>query len=107
MSALTRAPLPRRRTSRAISPSSSSSGIMFGPSLGAPSGSGCVSMNRPSAPAATAACASGGMNSRAPPLVPPSPRPGCCTLCVASKMTGASHAARMRVNARMSTTRSP
>ena len=37
------------------------------------------------------------MNSRAPPLAPPSPRPGCCTLCVASKITGASHAARMRV----------
>ena len=32
------------------------------------------------------------MNSRAPPLAPPSPWPGCCTLCVASKITGASHA---------------
>ena len=31
---------------------SASSGIMFGPSLGAWSGSGCVSMNSPSAPAA-------------------------------------------------------
>ena len=63
---------------------------MFGPSLGAWSGSGCVSMNSPSAPAAIAASASGGMNCRAPPEAPPSPRPGCCTECVASKITGAS-----------------
>ena len=69
---------------------------MFGPSLGALSGSGCVSMNRPSAPAAAAASASGGMNSRAPPLAPPAPCPGRCTLCVASKITGASQASRMR-----------
>ena len=38
---------------RSTSSSSWSSGIMFGPSLGALSGSGCVSMNSPSAPAAT------------------------------------------------------
>jgi hypothetical protein len=43
-------------------------------------GQGCVSMKRPSTPTAHAAIVSGGMNSRAPPLVPPSPRPGCCTL---------------------------
>src|SRR5262249_34718743 len=92
---------------RATRSSSCPSGIMFGPSLGALSGSGCVSMKRPSAPAATAASASGGMNSRAPPLAPPVPCPGRCTLCVASKITGASQAARRRANERISTTRSP
>src|SRR5262249_21769170 len=73
-----------------------SSGIMFGPSLGALSGSGWVSRKRPSAPAAVAASVREGMNSRAPPLAPPTPCPGRWTLCVASKMTGALHAARMR-----------
>ena len=34
----------------------------FGPSLGAVSGEGCVSMNNPSAPAPIAASVSGGMN---------------------------------------------
>src|SRR2546427_460084 len=44
-------------TSRAMltMPASWSSGIMFGPSDGARSGSGCVSRKKPSAPAAAAA----------------------------------------------------
>src|SRR5690606_11118561 len=41
-----------------MSASSWSSGIIFGPSLGAVSGVGCVSRNNPSAPAAQAAFAS-------------------------------------------------
>src|SRR5690606_14324055 len=47
------------------------------------------------------------MNSRAPPLAPPSPIPGRWTLWVPSKITGASHASRMRGIERRSTTRSP
>ena len=46
------APGPRCRPRARRASSSASSGIMFGPSLGALSGSGCVSMNSPSAPAA-------------------------------------------------------
>src|SRR5664279_1022858 len=42
-------------TARSITAPTSSRRSMFGPSLGAWSGSGCVSRNRPSAPAATAA----------------------------------------------------
>src|SRR5690606_21382769 len=42
-------------TALRITPSSCESGSMFGPSLGAWSGFGCVSRNRPSAPAAQAA----------------------------------------------------
>src|SRR4029079_13757464 len=45
----TRSQMSTRRFTRS---SSWSSGIMLGPSLGALSGSGCVSMNNPSAPAA-------------------------------------------------------
>src|SRR5438105_1748054 len=51
----------------------SRSGIMFGPSLRAESGSGCVSMNRPSQPAATAALARTGANSRWPLERSPAP----------------------------------
>ena len=83
------------------------SGSMLGPSLGARSGSGWVSRKRPSAPAATAARVSAAMCSRVPPLAPPSPMPGRCTLCVPSKITGALHASRIREKPRMSTTRSP
>lgn len=51
-------------------------GIMFGPSEGARSGSGWVSMNTPPAtPTATAARARTGANSRCPPLEPPLPPP--------------------------------
>src|SRR5206468_1801731 len=92
-------------TSRAMltMPASWSSGIMFGPSDGARSGSGCVSRKKPSAPAAAAAYSSGGMKSRRPPLAPSGPCPGCCTECVASYTTGTRHAARNRVKLRMST----
>src|SRR5215207_8203844 len=38
-------------------------------------------MKKPSAPAAAAAASSGEMNSRCPPLAPPSPSLGCCTEC--------------------------
>src|ERR1051326_6128625 len=68
--------LSEMSTARAIRSSRRLSGIMFGPSLGALSGLGCVSMNNPFAPAAVAASASDGMNSRAPPLAPPAPSPG-------------------------------
>ena len=44
----------RISTHRRIRSGSSLSGIMFGPSDGARSGSGCVSRNTPSQPAATA-----------------------------------------------------
>ena len=47
------------------------------------------------------------MNSRSPPLVPPSPCPGCCTEWVASKITGVPVAARIRAKFLKSTTRSP
>ena len=72
----------------ATSASNSRSGTMLGPSEGAWSGSGWVSMNTPATPTATAARASTGTNSRCPPEAPPSP-PGCCTEWVASKITGA------------------
>src|SRR6266849_3056451 len=88
-------------------PGSSSNGIMFGPSDGARSGSGCVSRKKPSAPAAAAAYSSGGMKSRRPPLEPSGPCPGCCTTCVPSYTTGAPQALRSRAKLRMSTTRSP
>ncbi len=39
------------------------------------------------------------MYSRAPPLAPPAPWPGRCTLCVASNTTGAAQASRRRGNA--------
>src|SRR5437899_5552880 len=96
-------------TSRAMltMPASWSSGIMFGPSDGARSGSGCVSRKKPSAPAAAAAYSSGGMKSRRPPLEPSGPCPGCCTACVPSYTTGVPHAVRSRTKLRMSTTRSP
>src|SRR4029079_1511676 len=51
----------------------SDSGSMLGPSLGAQSGSGCVSRNKPCAPAAIADSARTGTNSRAPPLAPSGP----------------------------------
>ena len=63
---------------------------MFGPSLGACAGSGWVSRKKPSAPAAAAA-----REQRRNALAQPRrsrrlrPRPGCCTLWVASKTTGA------------------
>ena len=60
---------------------------MFGPSLGARSGSSWVSTNRAATPTASAARASTGTNSRWPPLLPPWP-PGCCTEWVASNTTG-------------------
>ena len=75
----------QRRSSAGIS----ASGIMFGPSLNARSGFGWVSMNRPLAPAASAARASTGANSRWPDDLSPPP-PGSCTECVASKTTGQS-----------------
>lgn len=70
-----------------IRPSNSSSGTMLGPSEGARSGSWCVSMKTPATPTATAARASVGTNRRSPPDEAPCP-PGCCTACVASKITG-------------------
>ena len=85
------------------SPSNSRSGTMFGPSEGARSGSGWVSMNTPATPTATAARASTGTNSRSPPDEVPLP-PGCCTEWVASKITGAP-VVRARIgSARMSDT---
>ena len=83
---------PLLSRSKAISLSSkagiSLSGTMFGPSEKASSGRSCVSMNRPATPTATAARARTGTNSRWPPEDVPCP-PGCCTLWVASKITGA------------------
>src|SRR5947207_1236464 len=76
------------------SPSISLRGIMFGPSDGALSGSGWVSMKIPATPTATAARASTGTNARSPPDEVPRP-PGCWTEWVASKMTGAPVAARI------------
>src|SRR2546428_277757 len=57
LSAVCAAPLARCHTSSAMLtiPARSSSRIMFGPSDGARSGSGCVSRKKPSAPAAAAA----------------------------------------------------
>ena len=57
----------------------SSRAIMLGPSLSASSGRGCVSRNRPSQPAATAARARYGTMRRSPPERSPMP-PGICTL---------------------------
>ena len=57
---------------------------MFGPSEGALSGSGCVSIKTAATPTATAALARYSTNSLCPPLFSPSP-PGCWTECVASK----------------------
>ena len=62
-------------------------GTMFGPSDGALSGSGWVSMKTQATPTATAARARVGTNSRWPPEDVPCP-PGCWTLWVASKTTG-------------------
>ena len=62
------------------------SGHAFGPSESALAGSGWVSMNSPETPAATAARASTGTNSRWPPDDVPCP-PGSCTECVASNTT--------------------
>ena len=62
-------------------------GHAFGPSDNALLGSGCVSINTPAMPLATAARANTGTNSRWPPLLSPWP-PGCCTECVASNTTG-------------------
>src|SRR4030095_8694719 len=50
-----------------------SSGQAFGPSDFACAGSGCVSMNSPATPVATAARASTGTNSRCPPELVPCP----------------------------------
>ena len=83
--------------------SNSRSGTMLGPSDGAWSGSGWVSMNTPATPTATAARASTGTNSRSPPDEVPLP-PGCCTEWVASKMTGAPVVRAMIGSARMSDT---
>ena len=65
----------------------SRSGIMFGPSLGAWSGSAWVSMNSAATPTAAAARARAGANSRWPPELVPWP-PGCCTEWVTSNTTG-------------------
>ena len=59
-------------------------------------------MKTPATPTATAARASTGTNSRSPPDDVPCP-PGCCTECVASKITGAPVRA-MIGSARMSET---
>ena len=80
-----------------------SSGQAFGPSDSAFAGSGWVSMNIPATPAATAARASTGTNSRCPPEASPWP-PGNCTECVASNTTG-QPVARMTASERMSDTR--
>ena len=66
-------------------------------------GSGCVSMNTPATPAATAARASTGTNSRWPPEDVPCP-PGSWTECVASNTTG-QPVSRMIASERMSETR--
>ena len=79
------------------------SGTALGPSLRAQGGLGWVSMNRPATPTATAARESTGTISRMPPLLVPLP-PGSCTLCVASKTTGAP-VSRMMDRLRMSETR--
>ena len=60
-------------------------------------------MNRPAMPAATAARASTGTNSRWPPEAVPCP-PGSCTECVASNTTG-QPVSRMIASERMSETR--
>ena len=64
------------------------SGQAFGPSESASSGRGWVSMNRPATPAATAARASTGTNSRWPPEACRPAPPGSCTEWVASNTTG-------------------
>ena len=64
---------------------------------------GCVSINKPAIPLATAARARTGINSRCPPDAVPCP-PGSCTECVASKTTG-QPVSRMMANARISETR--
>ena len=58
-------------------------------------------------PATAAAAISSGMCSRRPPLAPPLAWPGCCTEWVASKITAAPVASRIRAKFRKSTTRSP
>ena len=80
-----------------------SSGQAFGPSDSALAGSGWVSMNTPATPAATAARASTGTNSRWPPEALPCP-PGSCTECVASNTTG-QPVSRITASERMSETR--
>jgi hypothetical protein len=69
-------------SSRSVSSSArmSPSGHELGPSDSAWSGRGCVSMKTPATPAAIAARASTGTNSRRPPLDVPRP-PGSCTEC--------------------------
>src|SRR5205814_1057789 len=99
--------LPRSARSMATSsPKSagrSASGTLVAPSERARLGSSCTSMKTASAPAATAARASGATNRRSPPEAVPSP-PGCCTLFVASNTTGQPVAARIG-SERMSATR--
>ena len=73
------------------------------PSDSAFSGASCTSTNTPSTPAATAARASGSINSGWPLDALPAP-PGSWTLCVASNTTG-QPASRMIFNPRISTTR--
>ena len=51
---------------------------ILGPSLGALSGSSCVSKKTPAIPTAVAAFERTGTNSLCPPDLAPSP-PGCCT----------------------------
>src|SRR3984957_8222264 len=80
-----------------------SRGQAFGPSDNAFAGSGCVSMNIPATPAATAARAKTGTNSRCPPETSPLP-PGSCTECVASNTTG-HPVSRMMASDRISDTR--
>ena len=59
-------------------------------------------MNTPATPAATAARASTGTNSRCPPDLSPCP-PGCCTEWVASNTTGQLFS-RITISERMSDT---
>src|SRR5213080_2207199 len=98
--------LPRSARSMATSsPRSagrSASGTLVAPSESARLGSSCTSMKTASAPAATAARASGATNLRSPPDAVPSP-PGCCTLCVASNTTGQPVAARIGSERRSAT----
>ena len=75
---------------------------MFGPSLWAVSGVGCVSRKTASTPAATAARASGRTIARLPPVVLP---PGRWTECVASKTTGWPNAFMIGMHCRSFTSR--